>query len=68
MFKINLKIQFLFFAGCLFMIGIGLSKLFSEGIKHSVLGFLNQVRPLVPFIIFACIFGNNIYSKKVLQK
>jgi hypothetical protein len=64
----NLKIQFLLLVVCLFMIGIGISELFIEGIKPNFLGFLNQIRHLVPFIIFAFVFGNNIYSKKALQK
>jgi hypothetical protein len=67
MFKINLKIQWMLFVVCLFMIGFEINKILDTGLK-SGMDLFWQIGLLVPFVISAFIFGNNIYSKKALEK
>jgi hypothetical protein len=67
MFKINLKIQWMLFVVSLFMIGFEINKILETGLK-SGMDLFWQVGLLVPFVIAAFIFGNNIYSKKALEK
>ncbi|GGF00583.1 hypothetical protein [Flavobacterium limi] len=67
MIKINLKIQFLLFVICLFFIGLGINSILATGFQSGV-NLFYQISPIIPFAFSAFIFGQNIYSKRALQK
>ncbi len=64
MFKINYKIQFLLFVGCLFFIGLGIFETIDEGLNSGTALFW-QISHFVPFVMGAIIFGTNLYTKRI---
>jgi hypothetical protein len=63
MFKINLKVQFIFLVVSLFFVGLGINDVLQDGLKSGV-NLFKQISPIVPFAIFSIIFIRNIYMKK----
>jgi hypothetical protein len=67
MIKINKKIQFICFALCLFLIGIGINDIIENGLKNGYELF-RQLSAIIPFVIFGVLFFVNLYIKKEPNK
>ncbi len=68
MLKRKRKIEVVLLIICVLMIVTGSYEVLDEGIKPNIIDFLNQIRTLVPFLIFPVMFLNKLFSEKAFKK